>query len=194
MATANITSNRQKKMSSMDNSLLSPTRMAVNDQQQKITTKRDLLIKTEQSLQNSAKKLTTKMKSSSVQTNCSRILDTDSHTQRPDHQARKNLGPLQFRLDKKLQQATIKSYERRASASIHTTAVHCLQEAQFFKRKSWIKQVEISKEMVKQHVKRLLRQVDDNDDGRINSVFTPMRDIGIAPSPCTNRFPTVKAY
>ncbi|CAF3722772.1 unnamed protein product [Rotaria sp. Silwood1] len=194
MATTSITSSCPKKISSINKSLLPPTRIVVNGQQKTTETKCDLLTQSEQSLQNSVEKLTTKMRPSSVQINRSRILDIGSHIQRQDHQARKNLGPLRFRFDQKLQQATIKPYERCAGASIHATAIHCLQEAEFFKRKSWIKQVEISKEMVKQHVKRLLQPVDNNDNGRIKSVVKPMRDFGAAPAICTNRFPTAKAY
>ena len=67
---------------------------------------------------------------------------------------RKNLGPIRSRFDLQIQQATTRSYERYASASIQRTAINCLQEAAFFKRKSWLQQVEISKEMVKQRTKR----------------------------------------
>lgn len=67
---------------------------------------------------------------------------------------RKNLGLIRSRFDLEIQQATARSYERYASASIQQTTLNCLREAAFFKRKSWLQQVEISKEMVKQRTKR----------------------------------------
>ena len=67
---------------------------------------------------------------------------------------RKNLGPIRSRFDLQIQQSTTRSYERYDSASIQQTAINCLQEAAFFKRKSWLQRVEISKEMVKQRTKR----------------------------------------
>lgn len=78
---------------------------------------------------------------------------------------------VQFNPNLKAQQATIKCYERYANASIHETAVQCLQEVAFLKRKSWIKQVEISKEMIKQRTKRVIQRGDD----RNNSTIGPMR-------------------
>jgi len=60
-----------------------------------------------------------------------------------------------------MRQSTFQSYERYASASIRSTAINCLQEASYFKRKSWLKQVEISKEMVKHKVQRRMRRADE---------------------------------
>lgn len=165
------TSNRQDKMSSIDNYLLSPTRIAVNDEQQKIAAKRDLLVQTDQSLTNSVEKSTTKTRPPPVQANLSMIIDIDSLIAYPNHQTRRNLGPIQSRPDLKIQQTTMKCYERHASASIRETAVHCLQEVGLFKRKSWLKQVEISKEMVKQRAKRRIQRADD---GKSNSLLAPM--------------------
>ncbi len=116
------------------------------------------------------------------------VPDLNSLTSYSKHQTKRNLGSIQFTPDLKIQQATMKCYERYATASIHETAVHCLEEASFFKRKSWIKQVEISKEMVNQRTKRLIQRTDD----KCNSVIIPMRAIRTALFPCTTRLPTGK--
>ncbi|CAF5132848.1 unnamed protein product, partial [Rotaria socialis] len=65
------------------------------------------------------------------------------------------------RRDCELRQATVESYERYASAKTRSTAIHCLQEAGCFKGKSWLRQVEISKEMIKHTVKRRIRRAND---------------------------------
>ena len=48
-----------------------------------------------------------------------------------------------------IQQTTLKSYQRHCNTSIHETALRCLEESAFLKRKSWIKQVQFSEYMVK---------------------------------------------
>ena len=159
--------------------------------QQKIAAKRDLLMQNEQPIKNSIEKSARKTRSPSVQANRSRILDINSHKSHSDHPTRKNFSPIQFRFDSKIQQATVKTYERQTSTTTREAAIHCLQEAAFFTRKSWIKQVEISKEMIKQRALRLIRQTDDE---KLSSVLTPIRVISTVSSSRTTRVPTGKTY
>jgi hypothetical protein len=188
MNTANINSNRLEVMSSANAYLVSSAHIAAHDEQRKIAAKHELLTQIEQSVKNSVEK--PKTRSPSVQTNRSVVLDIDPSIPLPDHPIRKNSSPIRSRLDLEIQQATLKPYERYASASARATAINCLQEAGFFKRKSWLKQVEITKEMVKQRTKRCIRRADDE---KISSVLSPMRVIGTTPSPCTTRLTTGKA-
>ena len=56
----------------------------------------------------------------------------------------------------------------------------CLEEASFLKRKSWIKQVEISKEMVKNRVHQRMRRADNKLPTK--SPSQPFRATHIAPA------------
>ena len=100
-------------------------------------------------------------KSPSTVDDLSRMSDTTS-TLPPLHQPAK-------RPSGEMQQLTLQSYERYGSASMHATAVNCLREANHFTRKSWLKQVEISKEMVKQCTKRRIQRAGQG----ISSMSTP---------------------
>jgi hypothetical protein len=79
-----------------------------------------------------------------------------------DRQRRKGSSPIRSRFDLAIQQATVRSYARYASESSEQTAVNCLQEAGFFRGKSWCQQVEIGKEMVKQRTKRYIRRYESS--------------------------------
>ncbi|UJR10034.1 hypothetical protein I4U23_014257 [Adineta vaga] len=87
-------------------------------------------------------------------------IDIDTHIALPDHPTVQRLNPIKSHKDVDVRQSTVQPYERYASATTRSTAVNCLQEAAYFKRKSWLKQVEISKEMVKNQVKRRIRRAD----------------------------------
>ena len=90
------------------------------------------------------------------------------------------MDPIRSRYDLNIQQATVRSYERCAAESTHQTAVKCLKEAGFFKRKSWFQKVEISKEMVKQHTRRCIRASDDTN---VHCVPSPIRATETLASP-----------
>ncbi len=66
-----------------------------------------------------------------------------------------------------IRQTTVKPYERYATATTRSTAVHCLQEAGYFKDRAWLKHVEMSKELVKHHVKRRIRLDDDETNHKL---------------------------
>ena len=87
-----------------------------------------------------------------------RSMDVEVYIPLPDRPMPQRSSPIKSRLDLDIHHATVKPYERYASATTRSTAVQCLQEAAFFKGKSWLKQVEISKEMVKHHAKRRIRR------------------------------------
>ncbi|CAF0910183.1 unnamed protein product [Adineta ricciae] len=87
-------------------------------------------------------------------------IDIDTYIPLPDQPSLQRLNPIKSHIDVNIRQSTVQPYERYASASTRSTAVHCLEEAAYFKRKSWLKQVEISKEMVKNQVKRRIRRAD----------------------------------
>jgi len=98
----------------------------------------------------------------------------------------KNFGPVQTNSDLKIKQQVMKCYERYAHTSAHDTAVQCLEEVAFMKGKSWIKQVEISKEMMKQRTKRILQRTND----KTSSANMPLRAVRDALSPCTTQLTT----
>lgn len=85
----------------------------------------------------------------------------------------KQVSEIQPHSDQEIQQITLKSYERHASASMRVTAANCLQEATHFKGKSWLKKVEISKEMVKQCTKRRMQRAADSFISTSTSSFYP---------------------
>ncbi|CAF0910687.1 unnamed protein product [Adineta ricciae] len=87
-------------------------------------------------------------------------IDIDTYIPLPDQPSLQRLTPIKSHIDVNIRQSTVQPYERYASASTRSTAVRCLEEAGYFKRKSWVKQVEISKEMVKSQVKKRIRRAD----------------------------------
>lgn len=88
------------------------------------------------------------------------INDLDNYIPLPERFSIQRSGPIKSHLDVDIHRSTVKPYERYASASTRRTAVRCLEEASFFKGKSWLKQVEISKEMMKHRVKQRIRRAE----------------------------------
>jgi len=158
----------QPIMSSVDAYLLSSNRVAFEAEQMKAAKKNELFTQIketfkEQESQPSEISTTnsTNVLSNSCPADRNSILDVDSYIPLPDHPSYSRFNSIQSRVDLQIRQSTFQSYERHASASIRSTAINCLQEAGYFKRKSWLKQVEISKEMVKHKVQRRIRRADD---------------------------------
>lgn len=120
-------------------------------------------------------------KSPSTMDDLSGMSDTTSILPPLNQQQKPNFGETHSRADLKLRQQTLQPYERYGSASMHATAVNCLRDANSFTRKSWLKQVEISKEMVKQCTKRRIQRAGD---GVINRKVS---------SPLTARLPECQA-
>ncbi|CAF3792319.1 unnamed protein product [Adineta steineri] len=155
----------QPIMSSADAYALSSKRMTLEAEQHRISKRQELFTQIKQSVQSIQNqtqyhpKKTTNLAPISLSIDRNSI-DVDSYIALPDHPKENRLSPIKSRIDTDVRQSAVQPYERYASASTRSTAVRCLQEASYFKRKSWIKQVEISKEMVKNHVKRRLRRAD----------------------------------
>ena len=186
---ANVTSSQPKETSPITKFLSSSTHLTTRNEQQKMAASNDQSKPTEQTLANVVEKFTTKRTSFHTRTDHSSDLNIDSPKAHPDHQAGRNLSPIQMRSSLGIHQATIKSYERHTNASIHNTATECLREASFLKRKSWMKQVEMGKEMVKQRAKRLIERPDQE---KRNSVSVPMRTMTGAAPVYPNASPTNK--
>jgi hypothetical protein len=164
----------QTNMSSVDAfALLSSRRNLKNEQQQ--AAKRQALLSeikesVEKQLQDDSKKLTNSFPAPPSQR---RSVNVETYIPLPDRPLPQRSSPIKSRLDLDIHQATVKSYERYASATTRSTAVRCLQEAAYFKGKSWLKQVEISKEMVKHHAKRRIRRAGDETNHK--PILLPLR-------------------
>ena len=102
-----------------------------------------------------------------------RSMDVEAYIPLPDRPMPQRSSPIKSHLDLDIHNATVKPYERYASATTRSTAVQCLQEAAFFKGKSWLKQVEISKEMVKHHAKRRIRRAGGETNRK--PILLPLR-------------------
>lgn len=100
-------------------------------------------------------------------------IDVENYIPLPDRPALQRSSPIKSRLDVEVRRSAVEPYERYASATTRSTAVHCLQEAGYFKGKSWLKQVEISKEMMKNHVKRRIRRADNDTNQK--PILLPLR-------------------
>ena len=100
-------------------------------------------------------------------------IDVENYIPLPDRPSLQRSNPIKSRLDVEVRRATVQPYERYASATTRSTAVHCLQEAGYFKGKSWLRQVEISKEMMKNHVKRRIRRADNDTNQK--PILLPLR-------------------
>jgi hypothetical protein len=155
-------------MSSVDAYLLSSNRLISETEQLKVAKRNKLFTQIEQTFQEhrsqpSEVSMThsTDVLSTSFPVDRNSILDIDSCLPLPDHPSYSSFNSIKSRADFEIHQSTFQSYERHASASMRSTAINCLQEAGYFKRKSWLKQVEISKEMVKHKVQRRMRRADD---------------------------------
>jgi hypothetical protein len=147
-------------MSSADAFLVSSTRIALETEQRKTTKRRDLFTKIEKTLQQQTDELNDPL-CTSLSVDPNSFLDVDSYIPLPDRPGCLRSGPIKSRIDLEIRQSTVKQYERYASASTRTTAINCLQEAGYFKKKSWLKQVEISKEMIKHKVQQRIHRADN---------------------------------
>jgi hypothetical protein len=182
----------QPLMSSADAFTVSSSRMTFESNQRKITKKRELFTDIEQSVEKQLKdqpeKITNPLSTSFP--NQRKTIDVEIFIPLPDHPTVQRSSPIKSRLDFDIRQATVKPYERYASATTRSTAVHCLQEAGYFKGKSWLKQVEIGKEMVKHHVKRRIRRADD--ETKHKPVLLPLRTNAVRTSANKHRPNAVK--
>lgn len=187
VASANVTSNPPKETSPIAKFLLSSTHVTTNDNHQKTVANSDPSKPTGEAFKNLVEQLTTKTLFSHILTDRSIISDSDfPKAADPEHQTRRNINMLPMPASYNIQRKTIETFERHASASIHENATECLREASFLKRKSWLKQVELSKEMVKQRAKRQIQQPDEEQR---NSTIFPMRTTSATTaSLCANRF------
>lgn len=167
----------QPVMSSVDAYLLSSSHVARDNEQKKARKKHQLFAEIEQSLQeqdNRLPEITTAQTNHSLPIDRDAILDVDSYIPLRDHSSSSRRGPIKSPLDLEIRQSTFQSYERHASASVRSTAISCLEEASFFKRKSWLKQVEMSKEMVKHRVQRRMHR-SENRTTNSQPSLTPIR-------------------
>ncbi|CAF4284594.1 unnamed protein product, partial [Rotaria sp. Silwood2] len=168
----------QPKMSSVDAYLASSSHLDLEIEQNKTTKVCELFTQNEQLMQQQQQSkesivTSTNPLSSSLPVDRTQMLDLDSYIPLPDHPNNTSIGPIKSRLDLEIRQSTIKSYERYASASTRSTAIDCLQEAAFFKKKPWIKKVEISKEMVKHKVQQRIRRA--NNEKNKKPIISPLR-------------------
>ncbi|CAF3340496.1 unnamed protein product [Rotaria socialis] len=148
----------QPMMSSADAYILSSSRIALDTAATKATRTYELYQQNEQSPQQEQH---SKDASRSVPVQRAPMLDLDSHIPLPDHPKTTSFGPIKSRIDLEIRQSTLQSYERYSSATTRSTAIQCLEEASFFKKKTWIKKVEISKEMLKHKVQQRMRRAID---------------------------------
>ncbi|CAF1523297.1 unnamed protein product, partial [Rotaria sordida] len=169
----------QPQMSLVDAYLVSSTGFDLEIEQNKTTKTSELFTENEQSTQPQQQQstetiiTTTNPLSSSLRSDRISMLDVDSYIPLPDHPTNRSISPIKSRIDLEIHQSTIKSYERYASASTRSTAIDCLREATFFKKKPWIKKVEISKEMVKHKVQQRLRRA--TNDINKKPIISPLR-------------------
>ena len=165
-----------RMMSSVDAYTLSSSRITSEIEQHKAAKRRELFTQIKQSVENQSDQQsevsTNPPLSTSLPSN-SKPMDGETYIPLPDRPTMQGSSPIKSRIDADIRQATVKPYERYASATTRSTAVHCLQEAGYFKGKSWLKQVEISKEMVKHHVKRRIRRADDETNRK--PILLPLR-------------------
>lgn len=163
----------QPLMSSTDAYMLSTTRLNMESEEHRTNRTRLIAAKLAQTSPQAlgATENTRVMSSRSAERRS--VVDMDSYLPLPEHSNPIGASPIKSRRDFDIHQSTIKVYERHASASARTMAIHCLQEASFFKSKSWLKQVELSKEMVKHQVHRRIRQ--GTPVSRPKSTAVPLR-------------------
>jgi hypothetical protein len=90
------------------------------------------------------------------------LLDIESYLPLPDRSVQFCVSSMvKSRLDREIHRSTMKSYERHVNKSTRAHAIDCLKEANFFERKSWLKQVALSQEMIKCQVQRRIRYSTD---------------------------------
>jgi hypothetical protein len=188
-----VTANKaslQPLMSSIDAYTLSSSLIASNIEQRKLAKRRELFTQIKQSLEEHESEKSTNPLSGSVPITHKTVHDNDVYIPLPDHPTNRRSSPIKSRLDADIRQATVGPYERYASATTRSTAVQCLQEAGYFKGKSWLKQVEISKEMVKHQVKRRIRRSDGETNHK--PIVLPLRANVSTTSAVTHRPNAVK--
>ncbi|CAF2813880.1 unnamed protein product [Rotaria sp. Silwood2] len=181
----------QTIMPSADAYVLSASRIALETEQRKTTKRKELLTQIEQSLQKQPQhqsKESTKPLSNSYSSE-RKAIDIDTYIPLPERLTTQRSNVLKSRRDLEIRQATVQSYERYASATTRSTAIHCLQEAGYFKGKSWLRQVEISKEMMKHSVKRRIRRANNETDNK--PILLPLRTNVMITSASTHRSVTV---
>jgi hypothetical protein len=186
--------NFQPVMPSVDAYLLSSARLAYETEQRTAARRRELFTQVEQLMQSERQPVesTTDLvnrRSASVPTYRPPSVDVEAYIPLPDHPTTVDVGPIRSRIDLQIHQSSIQPYERHASASTRTTAIKCLQEAAYFKKKSWLQQVEISKQMVKNHVQRRIRRADQGTNK--NSSLLPLRG-NVTTIPCKSNTVNVK--
>lgn len=152
--------------------LVSETMQRIADRKRELFAQLEQLVQQEPQIQQPTKYPVNRL-SKSVPIDRNPIADVELNVPLPDYPVMVHPGPIKCRDDLKIHQSTIQSYERHASASTRTTAINCLEEATYFKRKSWLKQVEISKQMVKNKVQRRIRR-DDAETNKKSSLL-PLR-------------------
>ena len=145
-------------MSSNDAYLFSTTRLNVESEESRNNRSRLIASKLGQTSPDASAGTENPRVMSSRSADRRSILDMDSYLPLPEQSRYIGANPIKSRRDLEIHRSTIEAYERHASASTRSTAVHCLREASFFKTKSWLKQVELSKEMVKHQVHRRIHQ------------------------------------
>lgn len=158
----------QPMMPSVDAYALSSSRIAVETAQRRKAKRKELLTQIEQSIEalpDPASKALSNPLSSSFASD-RKLIDIGTYIPLPDNPAVRRPCTIKSRLDSEIHQSTVQSYERHASATTRSTAIQCLQEAGYFKGKSWLKQVEISKEMMKHSVKRRIRRSDQETNNK----------------------------
>jgi hypothetical protein len=160
-------------MSSVDAYTLSSTRMNMGFEQNQAAKRQALLTEIKESVEKQLQDQTGKLTHSLPVFSERKSVDVETYIPLPDRPLPQRSSPIKSHLDLDIHQATVKSYERYASATTRSTAVRCLQEAAYFKGKSWLKQVEISKEMAKHHAKRRIRRADDEENHK--PVLLPIR-------------------
>ena len=159
-------------MSSVDAYNLSSSRRTFEIEQQKAIKRRELFAQIEQSVQTQAQPPVTRP-TAPVPVELKPAMNLDAVIPLPEHPSNQRSRAMKSRLDYDIHQATVKPYERYASATSRKTAVNCLQEAGYFKGKSWLKQVEISKEMIRHRVKRRIRRADQPEDVNLTASAVP---------------------
>lgn len=86
------------------------------------------------------------------------LLEKESRLLLRDGKLASGPRPIKSRFDQHIHRQTMKSYQTRSDTSSRDTVVECIEEAAHFKGKSWLRQIEISKQMIKTQAQQKLRQ------------------------------------
>ncbi|CAF3910026.1 unnamed protein product [Rotaria sordida] len=167
------------------------SRIGLETEQRKTVKQKELFTQTEQPIQKQPQyqsKKSTKLLSTSYSSE-RKVIDIDTYIPLPDHSTTRCSNQLKSRRDCQIHQTTVQSYERYASATTRSTAIHCLQEAGNFKGKSWLKQVEMSKEMMKHMVKRRIHRTNNETNNK--PILLPLRTNVVITSASTHTSVTV---